>query len=167
MHLNSYFAPFKGRPMYDKAQAAQTRQAFWTAFGQYMAPQPSAGGERINWVNYKTGEKGIRFRMQAGTRTASIEIELSHSDTGMQQLYFEQFEQLRAVLHGIVEENWQWQLHTQDENAKTISRIYTKLDGVNIMNRSDWPTLISFFKPRLIALDQFWSDVKHLFEALR
>jgi hypothetical protein len=85
----------------------------------------------------------------------------------MQQLYFEQFEQLRAVLHGIVEENWQWQLHTQDENAKTISRIYTELDGVNIMNRSDWPTLISFFKPRLIALDQFWSDVKHLFEALR
>jgi hypothetical protein len=67
--------------------------------------------------------------MQAGTRTASIGIELTHSDTGVQQLYFEQFGQLRAVLHGIVGENWQWQLHAQDENGKTISRIYTELDG--------------------------------------
>jgi hypothetical protein len=153
--------------MYDKAQAAQTRQAFWTTFGQYMAPQPSAEGERINWVNYKTGEKGIRFSMQAGTKTASIGIELTHSDAGVQQLYFEQFAQLRTVLHGILGETWQWQLHAQDENGKTISRIYTKLEEVNIMNREDWPRLISFFKPRLVALDAFWSEVKHLFEALR
>jgi hypothetical protein len=35
------------------------------------------------------------------------------------------------------------------------------------MNRRRLADLISFFKPRLVALDQFWSEVKHLFEALR
>jgi hypothetical protein len=153
--------------MYDKAQASQTRQAFWTTFGQYMAPQPSAEGERINWINYKTGEKAIRFSLQAGTTSATIGIVLTHTDAGVQQLYFEQFEQLRAVLHGELGEAWQWQLHTHDEYGKTISRIYTELSGVNVMNRHDWPRLISFFKPRLIALDQFWSEAKHLFESLR
>ena len=49
--------------MYSKAEATQLRQAFWTAFGQYMAPVPSAEGETTNWINYKTGFKHLYFRM--------------------------------------------------------------------------------------------------------
>jgi hypothetical protein len=30
--------------MYKKGEASQLRQAFWTAFGQYVAPVPSAEG---------------------------------------------------------------------------------------------------------------------------
>lgn len=153
--------------MYDRAHAAQLRQAFWTTFGQYLAPQPSAEGERINWINYKTGEKGIYFKMQADTRTASIGIELSHADKDVQQLYFEQLLSFKNLLHAQVQEEWIWQLHTQNESGRLISRIFKEQTGVNIMKREDWPQLISFFKPRLLALDAFWSEVKYAFEALR
>lgn len=153
--------------MYSRAEASQARQAFWTAFGQYMAPQLSAEGARVNWVNYKTGEKHIQFKMHAAANTAFIGIELTHKDPELQQLYFEQFEQCKLLLHQHLNEEWLWQLHTTDENERTISRIFTDRAGINIMNRDDWPQAISFFKPRIIALDAFWNDVKPAFELLR
>ena len=58
--------------MYSKKEISLTRQEFWTAFGQYMAPIPSAGGEKINWINYKTGVKHIYFKMEADQKFASI-----------------------------------------------------------------------------------------------
>jgi hypothetical protein len=153
--------------MYSKDQASQLKQQFWTTFGQYITPHPSAEGVKINWVNYKTGIKHLYFRMQAENRLASIAIEIAHPDAGIQELFFEQFKELRIILADALQEEWEWDLHTTDEYGKTISRIYRQLDSVSIFNCNDWPALISFFKPRIIALDEFWSDAKYSFDALK
>jgi hypothetical protein len=152
--------------MYSRQEASQLRQEFWTAFGQYMAPLPSADGLKVNWVNYKTGIKDIYFRMNADNRKASISIDITHKDTGVQALYYEQFQQLKLPLQEALGESWNWQLHTPDEWGNQFSRIYIELPGVNIFKREDWPELISFFKPRIRALDEFWSMAKYSFEAL-
>jgi hypothetical protein len=153
--------------MYSKQEAAKLKEEFWTAFGQYMAPILSAEGEKINWINYKTGEKHIQFRMQSDNKKASIGIELSHIDPDIQQLYFEQFVQLKKIFQSIVEEEWLWVQQVANDHGKIISRIYTEINGVSIFKKNDWPKLISFFKPRIILLDEFWSNVKYSFEALR
>ncbi|WP_428331015.1 DUF4268 domain-containing protein [Mucilaginibacter sp.] len=153
--------------MYSKEEASQLKQAFWTAFGQYISPHLSAEGLRVNWVNYKTGIKHVYFRMYADKRFATIAIEISHPDPGIQELYFEQFQELKNILHSAVDETWDWELHTKDEYGKTISRICTQLNGVNIFNKNDWPALISFFKPRIIALDEFWDTAKYSFDSLK
>ncbi|CAN5192846.1 hypothetical protein BH23BAC1_BH23BAC1_38960 [soil metagenome] len=153
--------------MYTKGEASQLRQAFWTAFGQYIAPHPSDEGLKVNWINYNTGFKSVYFRMQADSRKASIGIELSHADVEIQQMFFEQFLALKNVLHQILGEEWRWLLHTKDQKNKTFSRIYKELSPVNIFNKDEWPDLISFFKPRIIALDEFWIDAKYSFENLR
>ncbi|MGV3585731.1 MAG: DUF4268 domain-containing protein [Adhaeribacter sp.] len=153
--------------MYTREQASQLRQAFWTTFGQYMAPVLSAEGLKPNWLNYNTGQKHVYFRMKADKSTASIGIELTHPDPEIQEIFFDQFTTLKTYLHEQVGETWDWTLHTQDENGKIISRIYKEISPVNLFNRDDWPTLISFFKPRIIALDQFWGDAQYSFEDLR
>ncbi|TVP42967.1 MAG: DUF4268 domain-containing protein, partial [Mongoliibacter sp.] len=38
------------------------------------------------------------------------------------------------------------------------------LADVNVMEKDDWPAIISFLKPRIIALDAFWSNIKPAFE---
>jgi hypothetical protein len=149
--------------MYSKQQASQPRQEFWTAFGKYMQPVLSAEGEKINWVNYKTGVKHIFFRMQAN-KGALIAIELSYPNPGDRRAQFNKFLQLKTLFTTTMQEDWIWQQDTQDENGKITSRISTELAGVNIFNKADWPALISFFKPRIIALDAFWSMVKPGFE---
>ncbi|MDR6943440.1 DUF4268 domain-containing protein [Mucilaginibacter pocheonensis] len=153
--------------MYSKDQASQMRQAFWAAFGRYIAPQLSADGLKTNWINYKTGIKHLNFKMQADNRSAYIAIEIAHPDAGIQELIFEQFKELKNVLHTSLNEEWEWQLHTHDENGKTVSRIVKTMPGVSIFNRDHWPALISFFKPRIIALDEFWSVAQYSFELFK
>src|SRR5690606_32633166 len=153
--------------MYTREEASLLRQKFWTTFGQYMAPVLSAEGWRVNWINYNTRLKHVYFRMQADKKEASIGIEITHPDEGIQELFFEQFLMLRTLLHETLGEEWQWELHGTDANGKTISRIFTELKPANVFNKEDWPQLISFFKPRIIALDTFWTDAQHSFEALK
>jgi hypothetical protein len=153
--------------LYSKEEASQLKQAFWTAFGQYIAPHLSADGIKTNWVNYKTGIKHVHFKMQADKQFANIAIEIAHPDHGIQELFFEQFKEFKNILHTYTNEDWAWDLHGKDEYGKTVSRIFKKLDGVNIFNKNDWPALISFFKPRIIALDEFWSNVKYGFDSLK
>jgi hypothetical protein len=153
--------------MYSKQEASQLRQEFWTTFGQYMSPILSAEGEKVNWVNYKTGEKNISFRMHADNKKASISIVLNHTDKEIQQLYFEQFLQFKNMFDDVVNEEWKWQLHAYDEHGKLTSNIFKEKTGVSIFQKQDWPELISFFKPRIIALDEFWSQVKYSFKMLR
>lgn len=153
--------------MYSREEASRLRHEFWTALGQYLAPHLSAEGLKVNWINYKTGLKHVYFKMQADKKQASIGIEITHPDTGIQELFFEQFLELKSILHGYLNEEWDWVLHTPDENGKIISRICTEIAGVSVFNRNDWPALISFFKPRIIALDEFWSDAKYSFDSLK
>lgn len=149
--------------MYSKQQVSQIRHEFWTSFGQYMAPVPSAEGGKINWINYKTGVKHIFLKMDAGQQFASIGIELTHPAIDVQKLYYDHLLSVRNIFNETAGDDWNWALHVT-ENGKVVSRIFKELAGVNIFNKEDWPGLISFFKQRLIELDAFWSQVKDSFD---
>jgi hypothetical protein len=81
-------------------------------------------------------------------------------------LYFEQFLELKNILETALGEKWDWQPHVSAE-GKVTSRICKFLPGVSVLNKDHWPDLISFFKPRIIALDSFWENAKYSFEALK
>lgn len=129
-----------------------------------MALQPTADGTKVNWLNYKTGIKHLYFRMNADQHTAKIAIEIAHPDLGIQELVFEQFKAYKNILVGHIGEEWNWSLHSKDAYGKTISSISHEIDQVNIFKQEDWPKLITFFKPRIMALDEFWFDAKYGFE---
>ncbi|MBW3469680.1 DUF4268 domain-containing protein [Arthrospiribacter ruber] len=152
--------------MYSRAETAKIRKDFWTAFGQYMKPVPNADGLKVNWQNYKTGVRQIFFRMKAERGFASIGIELNHKDEEMQELVFGQFQEFKRLLEAEQQEEWDWELHAFDESGNVVSRIQTVLNKVNVMDKNDWPAIISFLKPRIIALDAFWSNIKPAFEDL-
>jgi hypothetical protein len=149
--------------MYSKQEVAQTKRKFWTSFGQYMRPVKGATGDTINWLNYKTGVRHIYFRMDAGKSGASIAIELADPDPELRYQYYEQLLQVRSMLEEATGEAWDWEQDLADEGSM-ISRVGKKIEGVNMFNETDWPVIISFLKPRIIALDQFWSEVKMIFE---
>jgi hypothetical protein len=132
-----------------------------------MSLQPGSEGEKVNWINYKTGLKYLNFKLEALPKGAYIAIEMSHPDLGIQELMFEQFKEFENILLDNLGEEWDWLLHTQDEQHKVISTIRMTLPGVSIFRQEDWPELISFFKPRIIALDAFWSDSRYAFDVFR
>jgi hypothetical protein len=154
--------------MYSREDALLIKKKFWTTFGQYLSHDLSSEGLKTNWINYRTDIKHIFFRMNVDKRSAYIGIELHHPDEGIQELFFEQFLELKSYLHSVLEEEWIWQpLYFDNDSGKIVSKIYTLQTGSNINNQNDWPSLISFLKPRIIKLDAFWSDAKYSFEALK
>ena len=150
--------------MYNKREKSLIRKNFWTLFGQYMRPVLNADGEEVNWLNYKTGARHIYFRLDASNEHATVAIELRHPDPTRQEFYFEKLRQFERLFHHTIGETWQWQLHATDEDGKPVTRIRTQLNTVNGLNNKDWPVIISFFKPRMVALDEFWSTVKYGFD---
>jgi hypothetical protein len=149
--------------MYSKNQTSKLKTQFWTNFGQYMKPVPSATGLPVNWINYKTGIRHIHFKMDADNKSAVIAIEISHPKEEARLQYYNQFVSLKKLLASTAAFNWQWN-ETFESDHKTISSISQQLDDVNILNQADWPAIISFLKPRIIALDAFWDMVKDGFD---
>jgi Domain of unknown function (DUF4268) len=150
--------------MYTKQEASAIKRKFWTAFGLYMKPVPSAWHEKVNWLNYKTGIKDVYFRMHADTNLARISIELTHGDPMIRQIFFDHFTAMKGMLHSTLGEEWDWIPEAFDEWGKAVGLIQSEISGVNLMEEKSWPGLIGFFKPRLIALDSFWGDVKDSME---
>lgn len=153
--------------MYSRAETTLIKQAFWTAFGRYLSPHPNSEGRKINWVNYHTGFKYVYFRMEADQKKASISIQLTHPDQLLRELFYEKLESFRPFLADALGEEWNWEREAGDGSGKVISKLSATLRDVNVYDQNHWPAIISFFKPRIIALDEFWNDVKDAFEELR
>jgi hypothetical protein len=153
--------------MYSREESSRIKHEFWTTFGRYMNPILSAEGMKTNWVNYHTKVKDVYFRMDAGKKSAAISISMEHADPDLQELYFEQFLEMKDMLRATLQEEWEWQLHSPHADGKIVSRIYKEISNVSVFNKDHWPDLISFFKPRIIALDAFWENARWGFESLR
>jgi hypothetical protein len=150
--------------MYTKQEMSKQRQAFWTAFGRYMKPVLSSDGEEISWINYKTGNKHISLKMDVDSRRAVVSVVIDHPDAAMRRVYYERWLQLKGIFYDTMgEEDWSWRPGASDEHGKDISTIGKELGGVNIFRNEDWPAIISFLKPRIIALDEFWGMVRYQF----
>ncbi|HRO43636.1 MAG TPA: DUF4268 domain-containing protein [Flavipsychrobacter sp.] len=152
--------------MYSRNEATQLKQEFWTTFGRYMQPVLSAEGAKINWINYKTGISHVSFKMDVNQQTATISIIISHRDKVVRELYYEQFTTLKRLFQNALHEEWIWEKQS-DEDGREVSKIYTTLVQVNVFKNEDWPSIISFLKPRIVALDEFWSEARYAFEALQ
>lgn len=152
--------------MYTKEAAAALHSEFWTVFGKYMAPVLSHDGEKINWVNYKTGIKNIQFKMEATKETATIGIYISHKELSQRLVYYEQLLASKKILQSILGEQWNWRDLDYLASDNPYSSASTTIYDVNIYDKNTWPAIISFFKQRMILLDEWWSNAKYIFENL-
>ena len=154
--------------MYSKEESSLIRKKFWTALGRHLSTKPSAEGLRVNWLNYKTGIKHVLFRMDCVKKETYIGIELHHPDSDIRELFYEQFLELKTYLHSTLEEEWIWnEEYYIEETDKTISRIFTSIDGYTLFNQEHWVDMIKFLAPRMRKLDEFWADAKYSFDALK
>lgn len=153
--------------MFSKEEAYQIKKNFWVSYGGYMKLQKNAEGETINWINYKTGIKGLNFKTNVDRKYAEVLIQVDHPDPDMRQMIWEQLEEYEIVLNSYVGEDWIWNAQDFDEEGKEISTIRVKLENVSIYRESDWPQIITFLKERMKNLDEFWIDHKDSFEIFK
>lgn len=149
--------------MYSKEMASSIRSRFFTRLGQYMSPIPSATGQKVNWINYKTGIRQIYIRIEVPNRGCEIGLEICTEDPDLRKRQFTLLQAGSSLLHLDAGMHWQWSPNYSADTGTVISRVCDRLENVSVLNEQDWPALISFLKPRLIILDQFWQEMKELF----
>lgn len=145
--------------MYSAQEAAVVKEEFWTKLGQYLAPIPSANGEKINWINYKTAVKSIRFKMDALQKEAFVSVDIT-AEEGLRIKLFELFKQYQNEFPS----GYEWAADCEDEHGRILSRIFIEKENVSVFRKTDWPELIQFFKEQVIAWDIFWQEHKDFFE---
>ncbi|MBB6464016.1 DUF4268 domain-containing protein [Flammeovirga kamogawensis] len=152
--------------MFSKEEASKIRSEFWTKFGKMMAPHRSQGGAKVNWTNYKTGVKNIYFKMDVDSKKASIGIYLTHKDVEIQEIYFQQFVDMKDYMQSILNEKWEWELNSRNEIGQVVSKIYIEKHGLNMFRKDNWADIYQFLQPRILKLDEFWDDTKEVFKSL-
>lgn len=145
--------------MFSDAEASALRQKFWTRFGQYMSPVTSAEGEKINWINYRTGVKNIKWKMETLNREASISVIISGNEV-LKDRFLQIFDQVKYIR----ENNMILEKDFMEHNSNNLYRLAKKLPGISVLDESKWPDLIIFFKENSIAFDKFWTEHKFVFE---
>ena len=70
---------------------------------------------------------------------------------------------MEGIFMEIMQESWDWQLLHINEHDKPVSLIIKEFVGLMVLNKDNWPLIISFFKERILKLDQFWSIAKDQF----
>ncbi len=152
--------------MYSREEVSYIRQQFWTRFGKYMAPILSAEGQKINWINYKTGIRHLNFRMDATNEFAYIGVEISHKNPLRSAALYEQFKLLQPALEDVLGEKWRWDASCENDQQQVLSSVSIDHRPCNIFKETDWPEIISFLKPRILKLDEFWCAHKMIFEMM-
>ncbi len=149
--------------MYDRETVRTTNALFFTSFGKFMMKQRSNSGNKVNWINYKTGVKSLYFRLEVDQRSARVCIDIQHKDEYIRELLFEQFLSLKTIFNTVTDNNWNWIESYENETGNTFSRIYAEIEEVNIYKKESWHPIFNFYKHSLLKLDEFWIEFKALF----
>lgn len=148
--------------MYTREEASRIRQEFWSVFGQYMRPVPSASGEKVNWINYNTKRRTLRFRLDASNQGVWARIEISGDEASRKNM----FNVIRSLGEDLSTELTPSWIQDVTSDGKTISMVEWKNDQLNIFRKEDWPEMISFLKEKIIVLDRFWTLHKEVLETI-
>ncbi len=151
--------------MWSKEEAKNRRVRFFTNFGIYMKKHAGDYGEKIRWVNYRTGVNAVRFKIGAHKKTSTVSIDIVNNDEGVREVFFEQFEEFKTLLSNSLTE-LNWVKNYRIDSGVYITRIYTELEGPSINNESDWGKIYRFYEKNLLALHEFWEISQDVFKDL-
>lgn len=152
--------------MFSKEENKQIKVDFYTALGVRMKRHIALSGEKIKWVNYKTGIKGLAFKMEIDKRIARLFVEIKHSDTDIQDLVYQQFEEYKVVLEQAMPSDTIWFSEDYNILGEKIAKIEWQQEAVSIYKKDTWGTAFDFYEAHWLTLDDFWADIKPIFEDL-
>lgn len=160
-HINAKFVAMRKRD-----EVRELHEEFYHGFGQRMKRHEGADGTRVRWATYRSGLRDVYFRLEANGKVARVCIDIQHKDEGIRALFFEQFQEFRMLLEDALGPGVEWEERHFLRSGAEVARIGVTLGGLNLYDRMHWSKLWDFFEEKMLALDEFWVDVREVFYAL-
>ena len=138
---------------------------FFQQFTQHMSSHKIVGGGGKNWDAYKTGIKGLYFRILTQPKV-TLAIDLQFKDESIRELVYDQFCELRRLLTSDWNEKPLYEKNTVYISGEPLSRISVSLDSVYFYNQEEWPEIMEWLEHKLVGLDSFWDTTGDILKDL-
>ena len=131
-----------------------------------MGSQKSAGGYRVNWINYPLKIKNFFCRIILEDDHYGLVIDVQEKDESLRQLFTQQWYELKNVLSNAL---------GNDVIIKANHIMFTGVPAVRVVlfedqrswqERQNWPVIQQNLKDYLIKWDAFWQDFDDVFKGL-
>ena len=138
---------------------------FFQQFTQHMSSHKIVGGCGKNWDAYKTGIKGLYFRILTQPKV-TLAIDLQFKDESIRELVYDQFCELRRLLASEWNEEPLYEKNTVYISGEPLSRISVSLDSAYFYNQEEWPEIMEWLEHKLVGLDSFWDTTGDILKDL-
>jgi len=135
--------------MYSKEESQRIKREFWVAFAEKYPRK---------WVLYDTKIKDFSFKFFVDNKKAQVLIDIEQRSDEKRTAYFEKLEALKNILEEEFIKDLVFEKNYTLESGKTISRIWTEIQGVGFSNRNNWDTIFDFFFEKMNALEMFYLE---------
>jgi hypothetical protein len=146
--------------MYTKEEAKEFRVAFWDQFREFTNKRRKGKGRTGKWILDKTGINALNLRFHFDEVTALVGIDIETRNLDKRLEMYEKLESTRSQINKALGENTIWELEYIRENEKAVSRIYTAIEDVSILDRQSWNRVNMFFFDRMTALEDYFLEYK-------
>lgn len=135
--------------MYSKEESQRIKREFWVDFAEKYPRK---------WVLYDTKIKDFSFKFYVDNKKAQVLIDIEQRSDEKRNAYFEKLEALKNILEEEFIKDLVFEKNYTLESGKTISRIWTEIQGVGFSNRNNWDTIFDFFFEKMNALEMFYLE---------
>ena len=135
--------------MYSREESQKIKREFWVAFAEKYPRK---------WVLYDTKIKDFSFKFFVDNKKAQVLIDIEQRSDEKRNAYFEKLEALKNILEEEFIKDLVFEKNYTLESGKTISRIWTEIQGVGFSNRNNWDTIFDLFFEKMNALEMFYLE---------
>lgn len=146
--------------MYSREEAKELRVDFWKQFQDFTNKRRKNKGRTGKWILEKTGINALNLRFHFDEQSALVGIDIETRNLDKRLELYEKLESTRSQINKALGENTTWELEYIRENDKAVSRIYTAIEGVNILDSQSWNRVNMFFFDRMTALEDYFLEYK-------
>jgi hypothetical protein len=162
--LGLYGVFLKSEKMYSREEAKALREEFWERFRRYSSGRRIKERKPGNWLMDHTGVRALNLRFHVDRKVAQVCIDVETRNMDKRLELYEKLESVRKPLESAMGEPMTWELEYIRENGKSVSRVYTEMEGADIYNRDTWAEAHRFMYNKMSRLEEFYLEYRDFFK---
>jgi hypothetical protein len=146
--------------MFAKEEAKKIRERFWEEFRQWSGNKRRRSGKPARWIMNDTGIKQLKLKFHFDSKNALAGIEIDTRNIEKRLELWSKLENTKTILEKSAKCQLTWDLEFPLEGTKTVSRIYSMIENVDIYEPTCWNQVKEFFYEKMSLIEEYFIEYK-------
>ena len=146
--------------MFSKEESKQLRLEFWDRFERISSRKRIKNHQDPKWIMNDTGIRQLKLKFHFDEKLATVGIDVETRNMDKRIDIFGKLERMKSMLENVLRDSLIWELDYMLPSGKSVSRVYLKMENVNIYDKNDWDRVIRFFYEKMSAIEEVFVEYK-------